>query len=81
MYMTMCRQCAAKMMDKYRMIEVEGSETIGRCEQCQYISRGDKRLTQYEIIPRYRQRRQAPAAPAWPKDNRAKYKDPWRADF
>lgn len=81
MYITMCRKCAAKMMDKYRMIEVEGSETIGRCEQCQYISRGDKQLMQYEMIPHYRGRRPSQSTPFQPKDNRAKYKDPWRADF
>lgn len=81
MYMTMCRQCAAKMMDRYTMIEIEGSETIGRCERCQYISRGDKQLMKYEMRPLYLMRRPVQAAPARQKDSRAKYKDPWRADF
>lgn len=81
MYMTMCRQCAAKLMDRYRLIQVEGSETSGRCERCQYISRGDKRLMQYKVSQQDKQRRQAQAAPARQKDSRAKYKDPWRADF
>lgn len=81
MYKTMCRSCLSKLMDRYTPIEVEGTETIGQCEWCQYLSPGDKPLMQYELTPRYRKRRAVQAEAAPKKDTRARYKEPFRVDF
>jgi len=80
MYMTMCRHCAGKLMDTYLVTEVEGTQTVGQCEKCRYLSPGDKPVRQYEVTPR-RKWLPKPPTPASKKDSRAQYKEPFRENF
>lgn len=81
MYKTICRGCVGRMMATHILIEVEGTETVGQCEMCRYISPDDKPLKQYEMRRRGQKNRPQTKHPIQPKDTRPRYKEPFRVDF
>ncbi len=74
MYMTLCRGCADRLAEKYRTIEVENSQTVGR--ECGWCHRWFPAVSQYEITQPWKERRPEQGPPK--KDTRARYREPFR---
>lgn len=80
MLQKMCRRCADDRMKKRKPQAIEGTETVGQCPLCMFISPEEKPLMLYELDPKKKKIGFKPP-PVQTKDTHARYREPWRVDF
>ena len=75
MTMTLCRGCADRLAEKYKVIESEDTQAVGA--HCSWCHRWFPAVSQYDLQQPWKQKSPPAEGPA-KKDTRARYREPFR---